>query len=1137
MTTRGSAVGAHTRQARDVLVDLLHEAAELEHCLLDAYLYAACSLKSTPQELEVVGGLPNRRRAVQFERLRAWKQSILNVAHEEMLHLHYVECMLRALGEAPSFALPGRDPDNGNWLLPGWRARIGSEPVDGDRGVQVPVSPFTLDIARRFVLYESSDSLQNRDPFGDKATALFERLHDFELDVHFEGALLQVEDAPARERLKQRLTDLYTTLTPVPPEAAPEVEALVAPEPLPPVEDLKFQSIADLYNRGILPLYEEAFDMGWVTNSNLNLNDELLNPEYAAEGFLPIGPVYRDKNFESFARKNIDDPLRNYRRVQDIVKEIVEEGEGLAQFEARAERLLAKVANLGGAGAYLRALLDDARSPNPTPRWLADGELLRKSHLYRFAMTLSELRQEQDLARQSGMEFEAGRQPLDVGLSVELTQLGETLPAQFNACYLVLLAWLARIYEVRDWQADMPRRLAIEMLASWPLMSLAVRPFLELASFFPNSPSRLFRVYSGGLPLLPLHAQELQRLYAAPERSEEINMAMDYLAMHTLSDVAAWAKAQHAVVHDADLPDHHRTMILDRLSQLAQLDEFEKQFPYRVAGGYSSRMPDLTYRRSHPRASDYEEDPSGLAAVFQETFVLRLRFAGWGLVQLATDPDPPLDEVGCTGTHMLHAADGDRRLNRALVWQLTDPENTILREPRAALPPLGVEGVEASLLVTAGSATAGYVPLQVMQSTGAVQTSGVQQVLQVDGLNELMTLPAREVVLDDGRLLVELLDKGGQKPFLNGVNHLVWQDGEPIDPFILAVLAEKRAGTGAPQLLLRREVYNGGHDLLEMSPLQRLLSARQPCGFDGNLANIPEWARARLTPDARRFLGRPRAYLAARATALVEVLDEALGAADGDPEAVVDQGAVDRVVSLAERLSLVSVPRGTTVGWLRILLNYGHTVSGALKAADGDDPLLAAFAQRTGLTLAPTTGLKRDDPNGRWLVAYTKGIMDTDALSDFVFGELYVPVTVETPLEPVHLRLAWQFTEAVHDAVAGYACRFDRPFWAQYHIDGDVRTQRLPDGGTMVETLTPPASPTEYHYTATGLPGITAYEGSFQLSRPADPGGDITLSWNVDLSADSAAGMVSAASGVASAAEAMTTAMEAHFGPRRIPPT
>ena len=65
-----------------------------------------------------------------------------------------------------------------------------------------------------------------------------------------------------------------------------------------------------------------------------------------------------------------------------------------------------------------------------------------------------------------------------------------------------------------------------------------------------------------------------------------------------------------------------------------------------------------------------------------------------------------------------------------------------------------------------------------------------------------------------------------------------------------------------PRLVFSPEIYNDGFAFLEMSPLQRLLSARQPCGFDGNLSNIPEWAQGRLTRDARETLGNPMAYLA-----------------------------------------------------------------------------------------------------------------------------------------------------------------------------------------------------------------------------------------------------------------------------------
>jgi Ferritin-like len=132
---------------KDTLVKLLHEAAKLEHCLLDAYLYAACSLKSMPQEFAtvVVPQAPaptttavvvpqesdavdspkpneNKRRAIQYERVRAWKQSLLIAAREEMSHLHFVQCLLRALGEPPYFQLPERD-EQGAWLFPDWQNR------------------------------------------------------------------------------------------------------------------------------------------------------------------------------------------------------------------------------------------------------------------------------------------------------------------------------------------------------------------------------------------------------------------------------------------------------------------------------------------------------------------------------------------------------------------------------------------------------------------------------------------------------------------------------------------------------------------------------------------------------------------------------------------------------------------------------------------------------------------------------------------------------------------------------------------------------------------------------------------------------------------------------------------------------
>lgn len=1109
-------------EARELLVDLLKEAAQLEHCLLDTYLYTACSLKSTPGELAAAGGQENRRRGIQFERLRSWKRSLLLVAHEEMLHLHYVQCMLRALGEPPSFALPERSPESRDWFIPAWRARIGDEPV-GEEGVEVPVEPMSPAAARRFVVYESTDALQDGDPFSPKMTALYERLHEFEVDFRLESMLFDVPDAKRKEA-KERLAELYGSLTPIPEEGLPAHAAFATEAELPGVEELPFQSIADLYERGILPLYREAYDFGWVKHDNVDLADELLDPEHAQEGLLPIGPIYREKNFErqeATADDNPEPPLRNYMDLEGIVAAIVDEGEGVTGFDSGAEALLAKVETLGGARAYLEALKKDAAEPKePTPGWLKDCEFLRQSHLYRFAMVLTELEAERDLSERVGLDFEPARRPLDAEGSVALGQMAEELPIQFNACYLVLVSWLSRIYEVRDWAADRPRRQAIEMIATWPMMSIAIRPLLELASFLPVDLHQLFRVEPEALPTLPVHAQQLYPLYAGPKRSEKINERIDYLAVKVLADVAAWARRQIDAVTAADIDPAAKEMMLTRLGEIGHLDEFEKQLPYRMHGGYSNLPPDIAFNNSEPDRKRFEENPTNLAAVFKDSLVMRLRFAGRGLVQTATDPDPPTDEVGVTGTDMVHPADGERTFDRALIWQPgEDQGNAIVRGPAAGMPPLGVDGGEVDLMVVTGAegASATYVPSGLMNSTGAVQTTGVQLDMVVSGLDELLSLTAAEIVGPDAKIQMALKPKDGQWPFQNGYNHLVWRDGEPIDPFVLEV----RAGAARFQ----REIFNEGRSLLEMTPLQRQLSGRGPWGFD-SYEGLPDWVLAGLPGSERDLLASPEfpvTFLRQRATLLEEALMERLG--DGVP----NRAWVDEVVSLGERMRNVSVPAGTTKAWLTILLHYGHTVSGTFEADAGENPIFGALRSRTGLDLAFAAGEDRQKPNMRWLLGYTQGVMDTDGLSDLVYGELYVPLTVTPGSGPVTVTRKWLFPAAIKDALAAYACRFDAPFWGTFEIDGDTRTTTLPDGTKIVETLEDQATDS-YSYAMTGVPKIDTYQGSFALGDDA-PDGQVALEWKVSFKTSDPEALVAMLSVLASAAQTMTTALTKHFSP------
>lgn len=94
---------------REELIEVLHEAAEIEHGLLVQYLFAALSLKQSPEE-----GLT----AEQFSRLRTWKGVILGVAVDEMGHLGTVCNLLAAIGAPPHFGRPAFPQTTGYYPFP-----------------------------------------------------------------------------------------------------------------------------------------------------------------------------------------------------------------------------------------------------------------------------------------------------------------------------------------------------------------------------------------------------------------------------------------------------------------------------------------------------------------------------------------------------------------------------------------------------------------------------------------------------------------------------------------------------------------------------------------------------------------------------------------------------------------------------------------------------------------------------------------------------------------------------------------------------------------------------------------------------------------------------------------------------------
>ena len=97
--------------SREQLIHHLYEAAELEHCLMCTYLYAAFSLRRGEAE-----GLTAEEAPV----VERWRQAIIQVAIEEMGHLVAVWNITAALGAAPRFGRAGRNSS----LSPSGRARL-----------------------------------------------------------------------------------------------------------------------------------------------------------------------------------------------------------------------------------------------------------------------------------------------------------------------------------------------------------------------------------------------------------------------------------------------------------------------------------------------------------------------------------------------------------------------------------------------------------------------------------------------------------------------------------------------------------------------------------------------------------------------------------------------------------------------------------------------------------------------------------------------------------------------------------------------------------------------------------------------------------------------------------------------------
>ncbi len=141
LQSRGGAVEGPSGivfQHREALVYTLGKAAALEHLVMCQYLYAAFSMK----DREADGLKPDQLAAV-----RRWRNEIIHIGEQEMLHLALVQNILTAIGAAPYLGRP-------NFPLP---------PHAYPAGIQMALLPFGEVSLRHFAFLERPEDHEMAD--------------------------------------------------------------------------------------------------------------------------------------------------------------------------------------------------------------------------------------------------------------------------------------------------------------------------------------------------------------------------------------------------------------------------------------------------------------------------------------------------------------------------------------------------------------------------------------------------------------------------------------------------------------------------------------------------------------------------------------------------------------------------------------------------------------------------------------------------------------------------------------------------------------------------------------------------------------------------------------------------------------
>ena len=998
-----------------------------------AYLYAACSIKSLPQEFP-----DDARRAPRFEQCRDAKRTMLRVAVEEMVHLHYVNSLLRALGERSEFSLPPRDAATGMFRIADWKGIVGDtaqrprkkSPEDAALSyVGVPVTKCTEKAVFEFMKSESTGPMQQRWSPADMRQRA-ETIYDWETMLNCLSVTQRVRVNDASKSLESTSPNLglaralYHVLVAhrdevigdgvgkrtrrgQPRTAATSSRASFcsADHVHPPREHnvaddsetgRAFPPVAELYMTRILPLYEHAEKEGWLRNDNRSLaNETMSDGAHAGTGILVL-QVYRGKRFSTMHETNFCS-LMEYKT---MLQEIAEEGEGFSDYDRQLDALFKTYPpTWKGVDKYFETSLapsPDKKPSNKPPPYcpahvnqraralpIEEYRVLRHSHLYSFSSVLGFIRTEQ----RRDPSFEMHRKPLDLAAHPALRQLHATVAANFNVIYLCMTMWLGRTYDVDNWHADKARRQAIENLCTWPMMSMAVRPMLEIAAGFfeADVAAQLFRVgRDDGDAFLPADNAPVLALWQLlnvkpppPDAAarQEWNIECDGLALKALTHQRIWVRSMVAAISsvpEAALPRESRQVIVVSLSSVESIGEFESLFPFRWAGGYCNFPPtDTTYLQLQEEATkavyDYSEDFDrfGPSPLFHRTAVLRLRFQGGVLVPIATDPDPTFDPTGTSGGQRLVAADvvaGLPHLTPVITFhqrpfQTAHGTEGVQKGPPRALPPPSSVASERDARDSPGQSVAPVTPgvgVRVLVAdllmAGAARplvgmhlmnvTTTPSRIPKIDDMAFPITFPempiatssgARQHVSTDGLrrlpLDIDFEPVDGVWPQFYGRNCIVARFGEPLDPCRMVI---RRVEDGA--VLLRRQCKGPPFD--RMTGLQRCYTGRfSRCMKVADMEmfpfSLPDWARRGLEEPWKTFdrdttPGNRIAH--SMLTRRSQLLLSAMRRLCEEGAPLRSNRDAVSLCSLAERLRNLDERLYTL--WPGVTVDYAHTISG-----------------------------------------------------------------------------------------------------------------------------------------------------------------------------------------------------------------